>query len=426
MVLRDHRHLNYSHASASTQKSNPSKTSESAHPLSAKTMLGIMHRLTQSQASLKGWVAKVVGFIALFFTMCVALPAQAALELRVAIEQDVNQVTLGTSTEGRLLNGQGQVIAQIPAGGAFTAAMSGGSVKIHQWSDRQFWIEPSGDGVVYIGNKWYRGRTRVIAQSGGLTAVNYVDLEHYLYSVLGGEVPTDWPMETLKAQAVAARSYVLYRRDQNQSSVFDVGDTVSWQVYRGIEEEATSTLSAVEATKGQVMVYGGRMIEAVFHSSSGGHTENVEDVWSSPIPYLRGVVDFDQSAPVYQWSKQVSADELERTISGVGNIYSLTPIETTPQGRVVKMQVAGDAGTKVIDGNSLRSSLGLRSTLFAITPQTQAQTAPATFSIYGRGFGHGVGMSQWGAYGMASHGYNYQQILGHYYQGTGLAVIEVR
>ncbi|NEQ99528.1 MAG: SpoIID/LytB domain-containing protein [Cyanothece sp. SIO2G6] len=418
MVLRNHRHQNYSHLSGS-----PAKLTQ---PLSAKTILGIVHHFSQSQTLLQGWLAKILGLITLFFTIGIALPAQAALELRVAIEQEVDQVALGTSTTGRLLDSQGRVIAQIPAGGAFIAEVDDGLVDIHQWSDRQFWVEPTGDGVVYIGNKWYRGRTRVLAQPGGLTAVNYVDLEHYLYSVLGGEVPTNWPMETLKAQAVAARSYVLYRRDKSQGNVFDVGDTVSWQVYRGIEEEAPSTLAAVEATTGQVLTYGGRMVEAVFHSSSGGHTENVEDVWSSPIPYLRGVVDFDQAAPVYQWSKQISADELERTVSGIGNIRALTPIETTPRGRVVKMQVTGDEGTKVVDGSSLRSSLGLRSTLFSITPQSPTQTTPSTFSIYGRGFGHGVGMSQWGAYGMASQGYNYQQILGHYYQGTGLAIIEVQ
>ncbi|MGK7888174.1 MAG: SpoIID/LytB domain-containing protein [Leptolyngbyaceae cyanobacterium] len=422
MVLRNHRHQHAPHLASLAQPLTPS--------LSTKTALGILHHfsqtLTQGLTQRQGLWAKLVGLVALFFTMGVALPAQAALELRVAIEQEVNRVELGTSTAGRLLDSQGQVIAQIPAGGAFTAQLGGGLVNIHQWSDRQFWIEPTDGGVVYIGNKWYRGRTRVIADASGLTAVNYVDLEHYLYSVLGGEVPTNWPMETLKAQAVAARSYVLYRRGRNQSSVFDVGDTVSWQVYRGIEEEAPSTLAAVNATQGQVLTYGGRMVEAVFHSSSGGHTENVEDVWTSPIPYLRGVVDFDQAAPVYQWSKQISADELERMISGVGNIYSLTPIETTPRGRVVKMQVTGDAGTRVVEGSRLRSSLGLRSTLFSITPQSPAQTTPSVFSIEGRGFGHGVGMSQWGAYGMANQGYNYQQILGHYYQGTGLAIIEVQ
>lgn len=384
-----------------------------------------------SSSSPRRWLSSLLGAMAVVMagvgSLLVASPAQAALELRVAIEQDTNQVNLGTSTSGRLLNGQGQVIAQIPAGGAFLAQAEGGAVKIHDWKDSQFWIEPTGDGIVYIGDKWYRGRTRVVAQSGGLTAVNYVDLEDYLYSVVGGEMPTQWPLESLKAQAVAARSYVLYRRDRNQSTIFDVGDTTAWQVYRGLEEEAPSTISAVDATQGQVMTHNNRIIEAVFHSSSGGHTENVEDVWSSTIPYLRGVVDFDQEAPVYRWSKQVSASDLKKTVSGVGNIFALTPVETTPRGRIVKMQVTGDQGSQVVEGSALRSSLGLRSTLFDIAPgEGGSQTAPSTFSIYGGGFGHGVGMSQWGAYGMANQGYGYQQILGHFYQSANLAVIDVQ
>lgn len=398
-----------------------------SNPASSKLFLALLNHLSSSTGWWSGFRGAIALIIAGLSSLFVALPAQAGLELRVAIEQDTSRVNLGTSTEGRLLDGRGQVIAQIPAGGAFVAQADNGTVKIHQWQDSQFWIEPTGDGIVYIGDKWYRGRTRVVAQPGGLTAVNYVDLEHYLYSVVGGEMPTQWPLESLKAQAVAARSYVLYRRDRNQGEIFDVGDTTAWQVYRGLEEEASSTLAAVDATQGQVMTHNNRIIEAVFHSSSGGHTENVEDIWSSAIPYLRGVVDFDQAAPVYEWNKQVSANELQKTVSGVGNIYSFTPVETTPRGRVVKMQVTGDQGSKVVDGTALRSSLGLKSTLFAIAPQEGEVTlAPSTFSVYGRGFGHGVGMSQWGAYGMASQGYGYHQILGHFYQGAGLAVIDVQ
>lgn len=410
----------------SSSSSHQKGSSSGSRSVSSKLSLALLNSTALSQGWWSGLVSAIALMIAGGSSLFVALPAQAALELRVAIEQDASQVNLGTSTSGRLLDSRGEVIAQIPAGGSFLAKADNGSVKIHQWQDNQFWIEPTGDGIVYIGDKWYRGRTRVVAQPGGLTAVNYVDLEHYLYSVVGGEMPTQWPLESLKAQAVAARSYVLYRRDRNQGTIFDVGDTTAWQVYRGLEEEASSTLAAVDATQGQVMTHNNRIIEAVFHSSSGGHTENVEDIWSSAIPYLRGVVDFDQAAPVYQWNKQVSASDLKQTVSGVGNIFAFTPVETTPRGRVVKMQVTGDQGTKLVDGSALRSSLGLRSTLFAIAPEGGEVSAPSTFSVYGRGFGHGVGMSQWGAYGMANEGYGYHQILGHFYQGTSLAVIDVQ
>jgi stage II sporulation protein D len=315
---------------------------------------------------------------------------------------------------------------------AINAEAQSGRIVLDQWQTGQLWVEPSDGGYVFIGDKWYRGRALVVPTSSGLTAVNYVDLEQYLYSVVGGEMPTNWHLEALKAQAVAARSYVLYRRQTSANSVFDVGDTQAWQVYNGIEEETDSTRAAAEATRGQVLTYNGQIIEAVFHSSSGGYTENVEDVWSNPLPYLRAVQDYDQNAPVYQWSANFTSDAMRRRITGIGDIISFQPLETTQRGRVVSMQVVGTAGTRVLSGNEIRNALDLRSTLFSIAPQMgnvasagNAVTQPTGFQVTGRGFGHGLGMSQWGAYALAQQGYNYQQIVTHYYTNSVLSVIRV-
>jgi stage II sporulation protein D len=302
-----------------------------------------------------------------------------------------------------------------------------GQVKLGQWRAHQVWVEPTDNGYVWIGDRWYRGSVHLIYTSSGLLAVNYVDLEAYLYSVVGSEMPVSWPLEALKSQAVAARSYALYKRSRYANNNYDLGSTTSWQVYKGIQSEATSTQAAVYATQGQVLTYGNQIIEAVFHSSSGGHTENVEDVWSQALPYLRGVTDFDQQAPVFSWQEQFSADEMRARIPGVGNIISMAPVSTTPYGRVRQMKVIGDAGQRVISGEDLREALNLRSSLFAIAPQgvSNKSQEPAGFVISGRGFGHGLGLSQWGAYGLSSQGYNYQQILGHYYQNASLARIQV-
>jgi stage II sporulation protein D len=166
------------------------------------------------------------------------------------------------------------------------------------------------------------------------------------------------------------------------------------------------------------MIYSGKVILAVFHSSSGGHTENVEDVWKQPLPYLRGVADYDQGAPVYEWTKDFSRSQLSRLISGVGNVISMTPERTTPQGRVITMIVKGDRSTRRISGNDLRSALGLKSTLFVVNPTSDG------FQVNGRGFGHGLGLSQWGAHNLAAQGVNYQRILDHYYQNASLARIQ--
>jgi stage II sporulation protein D len=166
------------------------------------------------------------------------------------------------------------------------------------------------------------------------------------------------------------------------------------------------------------MTHGGKVILAVFHSSSGGHTENVEDIWKQSLPYLRGVADYDQGTPVFEWTKNFSRSELSGLISGVGNVSSMTAERTTPQGRVITMLVKGDRGSKRISGNDLRSALGLKSTLFVVNPAGEG------FQVSGRGFGHGLGLSQWGAYNLAVQGVNYQQILDHYYQNATLARIQ--
>jgi stage II sporulation protein D len=366
--------------------------------------------------------------------LAIATPAQASIEMRVAIEEGVGQVTVGSSTRAIVRDGAGKELGEIAAMNAFNAQSNGGGgVQLDRWQAKQVWVEPTAGGYVFIGDRWYRGRTLVKPTSKGLTAVNYVDLEQYLYSVLGGEMIVSWPIEALKAQAVAARSYALYQRENMANGIYDVGDTEGWQVYKGVNVEAASTQSAVNATAGQVLVHQGRIIEAVFHSASGGHTENVENVWVQALPYLKGVPDFDQGTPEYEWTRTFSRSELSARITGVGNIISMEPERTTPQGRVMTMRVVGDAGTRSISGDTVRNALGLKSTKFRVLPEyeptaskNKSQLTPTSFQIRGNGFGHGLGLSQWGAYNLARNGHNYRQIVLHYYKNTILAKIQVK
>src|SRR6478672_1634314 len=360
------------------------------------------------QTSRYGWLSVVIW-------MAIAAAAQA-LELRVAIEEGVKQVEVGSSTKALVRDGSGRTLGELPAMKGIPAQVNVSSVLLGRWQADQVWIEPTGGGYVWIGARWYRGRTRIVPTDKGLIAVNYVDLEQYLYSVLGAEMDGNWPQEALKAQAVAARSYALYKRQTSGNSIFDVGDTTTWQVYKGLATETQGTQMAVKATEKQVMTYNGKIILAVFHSSSGGHTENVEEVWSSPLPYLRGVEDYDQGLPEYQWVKTFSANELSQRL-GISNIRTLTPGRTSTYGRIITMQVVGDGGSRSISGSQLRQQLGLRSTWFTVT------STPTGFQFDGRGYGHGLGLSQWGAYSLARKGVNYQQILRHYYQNITLAKI---
>ncbi len=351
----------------------------------------------------------------------IVLPAWAKAEMRVAIRKGVDQVTLGSSTTAVIRDGGGQAIAQLPGGQALVAEAERSLVKLADRQGGAFWIEPTAEGHVFIGDGWYRGRILVLSSAGELVAINYVDLEQYLYSVLGGEMPTSWPLEAIQAQAVAARSYALYKRQRAASGLYDLEDNTAWQVYRGLATESQRTHAAVNATRGQVLTYNGQIIEAVFHSSSGGHTENVEDIWSNSLPYLRGVRDFDQGAPIFQWIKTFSMGEFQERIPGIGPLISATPERTTPQGRIITMRLTGQSGNRILSGNEMRQALGLRSTLFSIT-----LIGMDTIQINGRGYGHGIGMSQWGARNLAAQGRTYQQILAHYYQGATLAVVQAQ
>lgn len=346
------------------------------------------------------------------------LPVQA-VELRVAIQKEVDSLKVGSSTTAIVRDGAGNPVGKLNPMSSLAAHPLDNGISIEKhFNAAEFIIEPEDDGYVWIGDRWYRGKTRLIRQRDTLTAINHVDLEHYLYSVVGAEAVSSWPIEALKAQAVAARSYALYKRNTEANSIYDVDTTISTQVYKGLDTEYTTTHEAVNGTHGQIMTYQDSVILAAFHSSSGGYTENVEDIWTSPLPYLRSVVDYDHESPVFEWQQVIPISKLKELATGVGKITGLQTEKVTPRGRVITMKVTGDRGSASISGKDLRKVLDLRSTLFRVA------TDGNNLKIKGRGFGHGLGMSQWGAYYLAKQGVNYHQILVHYYQNADLTQLE--
>ena len=359
-----------------------------------------------------GWLLSTLVWLLL------VLPAQA-LELRVAVQKEVGSLKIGSSTPAIVRDGAGQQIGEIKPLSSLAAKAKGKGITVNNNVNAQeLIIEPTDNGYVWIGDRWYRGRTRLLRQGNSLTAINHVDLEHYLYSVVGAEAVSSWPIEALKAQAVAARSYALYKRNTSGNNIYDVDTTVGTQVYKGLDSEYTTTHEAVNGTYGQIMTYENKVILAAFHSSSGGHTENVEDVWSSPLPYLRAVVDYDRDSPVFEWQQVIPIRKIRTLVTGIGSIRNLEPEKLTPQGRIVSMKITGDRGTKSVSGKDLRTALKLRSTLFRVS------TDGSKLKIKGRGYGHGLGLSQWGAYFLAKQGVNYDRILTHYYQNASLSKLE--
>jgi len=340
----------------------------------------------------------------------------------------------------------------------------------------EVWVDSAAPGgLVPLGAAQYRGRLRVVPLGDRLQVVNFIGLESYLPSVVGSEMPAQWPLAALRAQAIAARTYAMAQRRPGQ--LFDLQATVASQVYKGVGAETTSTRQAVAQTNGQVLLYRGRLIDAVFHSCSGGNTENSGEIWNRQLPYLTSVPDFDQVSPVRNWSKAFEPQELRRAFVEIDGVTAIEPLVTSTSGRIRQARVTGPGGQLVVSGAELRRRLGLRSTLVRFQPLAPAkpqamaiavalasdavepaiaEPAPAprpspgfrfrlpppppplppvagfsgsvqpaaapTLMAIGHGFGHGVGMSQWGAYGMALRGKSHAEILRHYYQGAELGL----
>lgn len=356
-----------------------------------------------------------------------AQPAKQAPDLRVGLASGRVSVTI------------------MPAGGKATAqtessktiALAANTAAAIRWQAGAFLvgreklrgdvltIRPSGAGELALDGRRYRGALELRHKSGGLTAVNIVPVDGYLRSVVPEEMPVDWPAEAIKAQSVAARSFALASRGRHASEGYDLCTTTHCQLYTGTAAEKSASNAAIKATRGEVLTYGGKPIEALFHTDSGGMTENSEDVWGSHVPYLRAAKD--TPTKTMPWTKTISRADLERKLAAkghdIGKVRSiaLSPLaigraakDRTASGRVKTMTVKGTKGTATLSGTTWRSLLGLKSTLF------DAKLAKDMVTFTGYGSGHGLGISQWGAERMAAKGKSYADILHHYYTGTTL------
>lgn len=256
----------------------------------------------------------------------------------------------------------------------------------------------------------------------GLAVVNRINLETYVAGVVSGEVSPKWPIEALKAQAVAARTYVLYKQMKMQEQPFDVFASVQDQVYHGHAARPESVLRAIAETKGHVVTFDRRPIYAAYSSTAAGPTEDALYVWALDLPYLKGVdCPFDEQAPRYDWRTSFTFDYLERQLRkegyAVGSVATFTPYTFTPSGRVDRVRLLHSRGEIILRGQDLRRIVGyskIFSTNFSV------KSLGAKVEVVGHGAGHAVGMCQWGMREMAELGYDYQSILRHYYPGTTL------
>ncbi|MDD4088304.1 MAG: SpoIID/LytB domain-containing protein [Tissierellia bacterium] len=355
--------------------------------------------------------------------------------------------------------------------------------------------------MIKVDNRAYRGRIALkIIDEFKLLTINYVELENYLYGVVPNEIPSSWGREALKAQALAARTYAVYNIAPRQ--LYDMEDNQNSQVYMGYDYEKSSTNRAVDETNGEMIYYDGELIQAFYHSTSGGSTENSENVWYEKLPYLRGVKDEfsdNSGSPHTTWQTTYYKEDIIRNLNlddnDVDDLYGIQIEKVSENNRVVECIFLTDAGEISYKKENARLLLGLKSSWFSIingnsfyfiieyfpiienqenemTPsrggildliaeeeteetrnEIELETGSMTgkysitsngikkinreklsfissngvatvdtnseqYNFEGRGWGHGIGMSQYGAKQMAEEGYTYDEILQHYYTGV--------
>ncbi|WIV10749.1 SpoIID/LytB domain-containing protein [Proteiniborus sp. MB09-C3] len=345
--------------------------------------------------------------------------------------------------------------------------------------------------IIKVEDAGYRDYITFSRKGDELIVINNIKIQNYLYGVVPKEMSASWALEALKAQAIAAKNYTLINMNKHINEGYNLCDTTHCQVYGGYNSENIMTNRAVDETAGRVLMYNNEIVEAYYHSSSGGRTENSENVWSGVIPYLRGVEDdFSLGSPYDSWQFVISEDEIRAKFIenglDVGNITDIQVVSTSENGRVIELMIRGTMGTQVLKKEQIRQVLGasnIKSTFFEmkingeggsflsqdiyiystnegrvikqsidnatvlsseglnvldITSSSKGITltdglstkeiinkienntinSEGKYVFMGKGWGHGVGMSQWGAKKMAELGYSYEQILEHYYTGA--------
>lgn len=320
----------------------------------------------------------------------------------------------------------------------------------------------------------YRGDIVIRTQeNGSISVINDIMFDEYLYSVVGSEVSPTWHIEALKAQAVAARNYAIINIEKHSKDGYDLCNTQHCQAYKGYSKEQESTNLAVAQTNNILLYYDNKLATTFYHSSSGGHTENSENIWSEEIPYLRGVEDpFSYGSPNDTWTKELDRKTIEEKLVenkiDIGEILDINIIETSEFGRAKKIEIIGSKSKFILEKEKIRSIFGstnIKSIWYEIKTDSdvnvydmnansidtkklqnlniisatgqslikpsnnkisikglfevqQYNIIPETYVLNGKGWGHGLGMSQYGAKGMADMGYNFVEILEYYYTGT--------
>lgn len=389
---------------------------------------------------------------------------EGARDVRVALATAAQGAALSGTGAFRVYDARNTVLVRARGPDVWTVQRRGRQLRATRqgtstsWSDGVLTLRPDRDDEpVMFGSQHYRGAIRVIASDSGIVIVNVLPVEWYLRGVVPLEIGPRTPAEAaaVEAQAIAARSYVVVRLAADAGAArnanYDVLSSVADQVYGGADAERPFSNLAVARTLGLVIKYNGRVVNAPYHSTCGGETAEADEVWrSGNEPYLQRVSDripgtsdryYCDGSPRFSWTRTFSVEELDAAVraylanyttvprGGPGRVRGVTVESRTPSGRVGRLLIATERGNFALRGNDIRYVLRtpggeiLNSTYFSVQPESRSEGGLARILVKGNGYGHGIGMCQWGAIGRARAGQSARFILATYYPGTTVGLM---
>ena len=356
-----------------------------------------------------------------------SLPDPTQHLVRVCIQRNAPELSLTVKGAYKVLAlHTNQVLAEGPLlkGVTVFGTMSGIRLGAEEFKIYGIKIVPKRDSTVYLNRRRFRGSIDIIrTEDLKLMVVNHIDVEDYLRGVLYHEVSHWWPMEVLKAQAITARTYALYQKSVSKSRDYDLTSDIYSQVYGGKFSEKWRTDRAVKASRGKVLTFNGKIFPTYYHATCGGHTEDASRLWNIDLDCLKGTkCNFCKKSPHYHWKKEVSLSDVESRLkkSGfkIGAISAIRTVGRNAAGRVENVEIKSSTATLTISAKDFRNSVG-NNFLRSINFESNIKRNKVSFEGYG--WGHGVGMCQWGAYFMSKRHFKTIEILNFYYPGTKIA-----
>ena len=352
----------------------------------------------------------------LFFTVAVGDASIQPEKIRIALLKGVESVSL--DGDGLLLtDGKGEPLRlTLPL--QVKRAKDGLTVNGRTISA----LIAASPSVLRVNDKGYRGVVEIMPGDKGVLVINELPLEEYLVGLINCEISSSWPIEAVKAQAVIARSYAIYQKAARKNAPYQLESSVMDQVYEGSDIEDSRAARGVRETAGEVLTFDGKIIQAFYHSNCGGHTEASENVWGMALSYLSGVdCKYCLDAPSLKWEQSIPLKKLESSLRNggyqVSGLKEIVAGSRNRSGRLQEIILVTAKGRVTVSAVNFRKAVGytvIKSTRFDV------KTTGDEVRFAGSGYGHGVGLCQWGAKQRAEDGFDYREILSYYYPGVKL------